>query len=80
MEIELRRDALLPDPSCDKEAKWTAADDRLNDLQPKATKGRSKPAPVPYGTKKAAKPTQNPLFEKRTKTFGIGGPLRAAFH
>jgi len=44
-------------------------------LQPKAAKGKSRPAPAPYGTKKTTKPAQNPLFEKRSKTFGIGGDL-----
>ncbi|CED83356.1 l30e-like protein [Phaffia rhodozyma] len=41
---------------------------------PKATKGTKKVAPAPYpkGGKKVAK---NPLFEKRTRTFGIGGDL-----
>ncbi|CAD6580158.1 MAG: 60S ribosomal protein L8B [Tremellales sp. Tagirdzhanova-0007] len=42
---------------------------------PKATKGKSRPAATPYGTKKTAKPTQNPLFEKRPKSFGIGGDI-----
>nr|XP_019004445.1 50S small subunit ribosomal protein L7Ae [Kwoniella mangroviensis CBS 8507]OCF67906.1 50S small subunit ribosomal protein L7Ae [Kwoniella mangroviensis CBS 8507] len=42
---------------------------------PKAAKGKSKPASAPYGTKKAAKKDQNPLFEKRSKTFGIGGDI-----
>jgi len=44
-------------------------------LQPKAVKGKSKPAAVPYGTKKPTKAVQNPLFEKRSKTFGIGGNI-----
>ncbi|WWD08627.1 hypothetical protein V865_006740 [Kwoniella europaea PYCC6329] len=42
---------------------------------PKAAKGKSKPASAPYGTKKAVKKDQNPLFEKRSKTFGIGGDI-----
>ncbi|KAI9632315.1 ribosomal protein L7Ae [Dioszegia hungarica] len=42
---------------------------------PKATKGKSRPAATPYGTKKTAKKETNPLFEKRSKTFGIGGDL-----
>jgi hypothetical protein len=41
-------------------------------LQPKAAKGKSKPAATPYGTKKAAKKEVNPLFEKKSRTFGIG--------
>lgn len=42
---------------------------------PKTTKGRSKPASAPYGTKKTTKPAQNPLFEKRPRSFGIGGDI-----
>ncbi|GFZ42846.1 60S ribosomal protein L8-B [Saitozyma sp. JCM 24511] len=42
---------------------------------PKATKGKSRPAATPYGTKKTTKVAQNPLFEKRSKTFGIGGDI-----
>jgi len=42
---------------------------------PKATKGKSRPAATPYGTKKTAKKETNPLFEKRSKTFGIGGDI-----
>ncbi|EIW69134.1 50S small subunit ribosomal protein L7Ae [Tremella mesenterica] len=44
-------------------------------LQPKATKGRSKPAAAPFGAKKPATSTKNPLFVKRPKSFGIGGDL-----
>lgn len=42
--------------------------------QPKAVKGKSKPAAAPYssGGSKTKKPAQNPLFEKKSKTFGIG--------
>ncbi|TXT11051.1 hypothetical protein VHUM_01802 [Vanrija humicola] len=44
--------------------------------QPKAAAPKSKkPAAAPYGTKVAKKPAQNPLFEKRSRTFGIGGDL-----
>lgn len=43
---------------------------------PKAVKGKSRPASAPYSGSKAKKAPQNPLFEKRTKTFGIGGDLR----
>lgn len=43
---------------------------------PKAVKGKSKPAAAPYSAgSKAKKAAQNPLFEKRTRTFGIGGDL-----
>nr|ODN87253.1 50S small subunit ribosomal protein L7Ae [Cryptococcus depauperatus CBS 7841] len=41
---------------------------------PKTAKGK-KPAPAPFGTKKTTKKVQNPLFEKKSKTFGIGGDL-----
>ncbi|KAK4686781.1 large subunit ribosomal protein L7Ae, partial [Tremellales sp. Uapishka_1] len=49
----------------------------MTPLQPKAAaaKGKSKPASAPYGTKTAKKPAQNPLFEKKSRTFGIGGDL-----
>lgn len=41
--------------------------------QPKAATSKSKkPASAPYGTKVAKKTAQNPLFEKRSRTFGIG--------
>jgi len=42
---------------------------------PKAAKGKSKPAAAPYGTKTTKKAAQNPLFEKRSRTFGIGGDI-----
>ncbi|KAL7419815.1 60S ribosomal protein L8 [Cryptotrichosporon argae] len=44
---------------------------------PKASTAKTtkKAAPAPYGTKTAKKPAQNPLFEKRSKTFGIGGDI-----
>ncbi|ORX36402.1 ribosomal protein L7Ae [Kockovaella imperatae] len=42
---------------------------------PKAAKGKSKPAAAPYGTKKSTKTATNPLFEKRSKSFGIGGDV-----
>ncbi|BEJ11293.1 hypothetical protein CspHIS471_0107150 [Cutaneotrichosporon sp. HIS471] len=43
---------------------------------PKAATSKSKkPASAPYGTKVAKKAPQNPLFEKRSRTFGIGGDL-----
>lgn len=42
-------------------------------IQPKAATSKSKkPASAPYGTKVAKKAPQNPLFEKRSRTFGIG--------
>jgi large subunit ribosomal protein L7Ae len=43
---------------------------------PKATKGKSRPASAPYAAgSKTKKAPQNPLFEKRSKNFGIGGDL-----
>ncbi|ODO06277.1 50S small subunit ribosomal protein L7Ae [Cryptococcus wingfieldii CBS 7118] len=39
------------------------------------TKSGKKVASVPHGTKKAAKKVVNPIFEKKSKTFGIGGDL-----
>lgn len=45
-------------------------------VQPKASATKSKkPASAPYGTKVAKKTAQNPLFEARPKTFGIGGDI-----
>jgi len=43
---------------------------------PKAAKGK-KVAPAPYtaGGAKSKKTTQNPLFEKKSRSFGIGGDL-----
>lgn len=41
--------------------------------QPKAATSKSKKtASAPYGTKVTKKAAQNPLFESRPKTFGIG--------
>ena len=41
-------------------------------LQPKATKTGKKPAPSPYSKGNANKAPSNPLFEKRSRSFGIG--------
>lgn len=47
---------------------------RLDDPQPKATKTGSskKPAAAPYSKGNANKAPSNPLFEKHSKSFGIG--------
>jgi large subunit ribosomal protein L7Ae len=46
---------------------------RLNDQPSKAKAGfRKKPAPAPGAAGKAAEITKNPIFEAKSKNFGIG--------
>ncbi|KAK0546438.1 60S ribosomal protein L8 [Tilletia horrida] len=44
--------------------------------RPKDTSKAKKPASAPYSKKSASSKTKNPLFEKRSRSFGIGGDIQ----